>query len=54
MDNLVPPADAQALHTAAPPAGTIRWYDAGHGLNQQATFDRMDWLREQIGLDARR
>ena len=27
--------------------------DAGHGLNQQALFDRHDWLREQIGLDAR-
>jgi dienelactone hydrolase len=54
MDTLVPPADAQALHTAAPPASTVRWYDAGHGLDQQATFDRMDWLREQIGLDARR
>ena len=32
---------------------TIRWYDAGHGLNQQAVFDRHDWLHGQIGLDAR-
>ena len=53
IDNLVPAADAQALHTAAPRSKTIRWYDAGHGLNQQALFDRHDWLREQIGLDAR-
>jgi len=53
LDNLVPTADAQALHTAAPLAKTIRWYEAGHGLNQQALFDRHDWLREQIGLDAR-
>jgi dienelactone hydrolase len=53
LDNLVPAADAQALHTAAPQPKTIRWYDAGHGLNQQATFDRLDWLHEQIGLDAR-
>ena len=28
------------------------WYDAGHGLNQQALLDRHDWLLEQIGLDA--
>jgi dienelactone hydrolase len=52
-DNLVPAADAQALHAAVPQPTTIRWYDAGHGLNQQAVFDRHDWLRDQIGLDAR-
>ena len=53
QDNLVPAADAQALHTAAPQPRTIAWYDAGHGLNQQAAFDRLDWLHEKIGLDAR-
>jgi dienelactone hydrolase len=52
-DNLVPAADAEDLHTAAPQPKTIRWYDAGHGLNQQAMFDRLDWLHEKIGLDAR-
>ena len=40
LDNLVPVADAEALHAAAPEPRTIRWYDAGHGLNQQALFDR--------------
>lgn len=53
VDNLVPAPDAQALHAAAPQSSTIRWYDAGHGLNQQAAFDRLDWLHQQIGLDAR-
>jgi dienelactone hydrolase len=52
LDNLVPAADARALHTAAPQPKTIRWYDAGHGLNQQALIDRHNWLHEQIGLDA--
>jgi len=52
-DNLVPPADAEALHTAVPEPRTIRWYDAGHGLNLQAALDRHDWLHAQIGLDAR-
>ena len=52
-DNLVPMADAEDLHKAAPDPKTIRWYEAGHGLNQQAAFDRMDWLHEEIGLDAR-
>jgi dienelactone hydrolase len=52
LDNLVPPADAQALHAAAPEPKTILWYDAGHGLNHKALLDRHDWLVEQIGLDA--
>lgn len=52
-DNLVPAADAERLHAAAPDPRTIRWYAAGHGLNQQALLDRHDWLHEQIGLDAR-
>ena len=53
FDNLVPAADAEALHAAAPQHKTILWYDAGHGLNLQAAWDRHDWLHEQIGLDAR-
>lgn len=50
-DNLVPPADAQALHAAAREPKTIRWYDAGHALNYQAEVDRHEWLNTQIGLD---
>ena len=53
LDDLVPAADAEALHAAAPEPKTIRWYNAGHGLNQQAAWDRHDWLHEEIGLDAR-
>ena len=52
FDDLVPVADAQELHKAAPPSTTIRWYDAGHALNQQAVVDRLEWLQGQIGLDA--
>jgi uncharacterized protein len=52
IDNLVPEADAELLHAAAPQPRTVRWYSAGHGLNQQAVLDRMDWLSVQIGLDA--
>ena len=51
FDNLVPVADAEDLHAAAPAHRTIRWYDAGHGLNSQALFDRHEWLNGQIGLD---
>ena len=52
-DELVPAADAEELHSATPDPKTIRWYDAGHGLDQQAFFDRLDWLHAEIGLDPR-
>jgi dienelactone hydrolase len=51
LDDLVPAADAQALHAAAPEPRTILWYDAGHGLNPQALSDRHAFLNAQIGLD---
>lgn len=51
LDNLVPPADAEALHAVAPEPRTIRWYDAGHALPQQALVDRHEWLHAHIGLD---
>ena len=53
LDTLVPVAVAQALHAAAPEPRTILWYEAGHGLDQQASLDRLDWLHQEIGLDAR-
>ena len=51
LDDLVPVADAEDLHAAAPDPKTIRWYDAGHGLDQQALVDRHEFLNAQIGLD---
>lgn len=53
LDELVPVADAEDLQKAAPEPKTIRWYNAGHSLNQQAALDRLDWLHEKIGIDAR-
>lgn len=53
-DALVPEADAEALQAAAPAGRKILWYNAGHGLTQQAMFDRHDWLHAAIGLDLRR
>lgn len=50
-DDLVPAADARVVHDAAPEPKTVIWYDAGHGLNQQASLDRQNWLAEKIGLD---
>ena len=50
-DTLVPPADAERLHDAAPEPRTIRWHAAGHALDLQALRDRHEWLNGQIGLD---
>ena len=51
LDNLVPQADAEALHAAAREPKTVRWYNAGHALGSQAIADRHEWLNGQIGLD---
>jgi dienelactone hydrolase len=54
FDDLVPPADAQALFDAASsPNKEIRWYETGHALPQQAFMERHDWLHQQIGIDPR-
>ena len=50
-DTLVPQADAEALHAAAPEPKTIQWYNAGHSLGSQALIDRHAWLNAHIGLD---
>jgi dienelactone hydrolase len=50
-DEFIPVADAEELHAAAPQPSTIWWYDAGHGLNQQAVSERLSWLQAMIGLD---
>ena len=53
FDEFIPDYEAEELHAAAPQPKTVLWYSAGHNLNQQAVFDRHDWLVQQIGLDAR-
>ena len=52
-DEFIPTADAAELHAAAPQSKTVRWYTAGHDLNQQARHDTHDWLAEKIGIDPR-
>ena len=42
--------DAQRFFEAASEPKEIRWYDAGHFLNEQARQDRMAWLGERLGL----
>jgi dienelactone hydrolase len=51
FDTAVPLEDAQAVYAAASSPKDVFYYDTGHGLNQQATADRFNWLAKQIGID---
>ena len=35
---------------AASEPKSVKWYDAGHALNDEARHDRALWLQKQIGL----
>lgn len=52
QDDLVPPPDAERLHAAVRDPKTIRWYNAGHGLNAEAARDRLLWLEQHLGMRA--
>jgi cephalosporin-C deacetylase-like acetyl esterase len=49
QDKLTPEASALRYQQAGSEPKTIRWYDAGHSLNAEASRERMEWLRGQIG-----
>ena len=51
-DTLVSEADALAYQAAGSEPKRVEWYDSGHGLPTQAYFDMVNWLDEQIGIDA--
>ena len=48
-DPFVPAYKAEALHRAAGASHTVRWYDSGHRLPEQAWMDRYEFLAERIG-----
>lgn len=50
QDRLVTVEDAEALHAAALTPKTVLWYEAGHGLTEQAKTDRLTWLADRVGL----
>jgi dienelactone hydrolase len=52
-DVLVPPRDAIRYQTAGSEPKTIVWYDSGHGLPIQATFDTAVWLQPFLGYELR-
>jgi dienelactone hydrolase len=51
-DSLVSEEDALAYQAAGSEPKRVEWYDSDHGLPTQAYLDMVDWLAEQIGIDA--
>ena len=49
-DRFVPKGAAESFFAAAPEPKQIRWYEGGHGLNEQARRDRIAWLIAQLKL----
>jgi predicted esterase len=41
---------AEEFFASAKDPKAIRWYASGHGLDDLATTDRKEWLREKLGL----
>lgn len=46
----VPKERAEEFFAAAEQPKLMKWYEGGHGLNEQATQDRKAWLRQRLGL----
>lgn len=46
----VPRERAEEFFVAAGEPKEIRWYQAGHGLNEKATEDRMQWLSNSLSI----
>jgi dienelactone hydrolase len=51
-DRFIPKDVAQQFYDAGTEPKSITWYDASHGLNEQARADRVKWLSEQLSLKA--
>ena len=49
-DPHVPIERAEEFYAAAAEPKEIRWYAAGHGLSEQATADREEWLAKRLEL----
>lgn len=46
----VPKERAQEFFSAANDPKEMKWYEAGHGLNEDATRERRIWLKQKLGL----
>jgi predicted esterase len=50
-DEVVPQKALLALARAGSNPKRVRWYAAGHGLDEQAYRDQIRWLSRELGLD---
>jgi dienelactone hydrolase len=48
-DTLVPPYDALRYQEAGSEPKDVLWYEAKHGLPEQALLDQAEWLQEAVG-----
>ncbi|MCX6620525.1 MAG: hypothetical protein NTY38_05520 [Acidobacteria bacterium] len=53
-DRYVPVDRARELAASAAEPKKAQWYEAGHELNEEASRDRIAWLREQLGMNSPR
>jgi cephalosporin-C deacetylase-like acetyl esterase len=51
QDEILDEATSLRFYAAGSEPKEIVWYDAGHGLNDEAFLDRARWLGERLGLD---
>ena len=51
-DPHVPNERAEEFFNAASQPKEIKWYGAGHGLNETATVDRKNWLKEKLNMQS--
>lgn len=49
-DPHVPRERAEQFFSAARQPKEMKWYESGHGLNADATSDRIRWLKEKLNL----
>jgi len=49
-DKFVTKAAAESLVASAAGPAEVRWYDAEHALNAEATRDRLAWLRQRLSI----
>ena len=49
-DPHVPKERAEEFFNAAEQPKEIKWYESGHGLNEDAAVDRTNWLKEKLRL----
>ncbi len=50
-DPHVPIQSALDFYNAAAEPKALLWYDCGHGLNDEATADRLEWLTQMLRLN---